>query len=120
MRLRNDYQFVGPLVGDVKSVANSHLESCISNSPAIPVRALVLQKLTPYIRSTMTHLTQCKHLRESLLADTFVDNREPIQLLTGHEVYESILRCGMKAAPRAGHPHRSHDFRIGFIGTTRG
>lgn len=89
----------GTDAGIGRAIVNLTLKSCTGNNNTVQCSAIVFQKLTSYVHQQSQNLTSWRHLEGLEMADPDPSSGEAIQLILGADVYENILRKGLKRGP---------------------
>ncbi|KAL0821359.1 hypothetical protein ABMA28_005948 [Loxostege sticticalis] len=84
---------------NTKGEVNITVQSTIDSSFKIPIKALVLDKITSYLPETETRPIDWKDLKNLPLADRKFNTSSKIDLLIGAEVYSYIIKEGVKKSP---------------------
>lgn len=90
-----DVSGIGGLkAGTIKSCAILIVELCSQKGPVLPIKALVLPKLTNYMPAPAT-ISTCSYLTTLTLADSEPSSSKKIDLLIDADYYGAILREGL-------------------------
>nr|XP_034192366.1 uncharacterized protein LOC117609798 [Osmia lignaria] len=80
----------------VRASANVTIEPCHGKGPVIPVRALILKRLTNYRSNSIDASSKWIHLRGLEWADPLTNNKAPVDLIIGADNYGAILLDGLR------------------------
>ncbi|CAL1672237.1 unnamed protein product [Lasius platythorax] len=85
----------GNQAGTVKTVAKFSVELCSRMGPVLPIKALVMSKLTAYVPLPVPVDTKSELLENLILADPEPSGRKKVDLLIGADYFGSILLEGL-------------------------